>query len=66
MTCKYTVLCRTQVNNQPIELTNNKILEQKLNYLYRNPIKEGFVNEEYEYKYSSAIDYAGGRGLIKV
>ena len=39
---------------------------QKLNYLHNNPGKEGFVIKQYEYKYSSAIDYAGRKGIIKV
>lgn len=55
-----------QQNNKPIELTDNRIIEQKLEYLHNNPVEEGFVNEPYDYKYSSAIDYAGGNGLVKV
>lgn len=55
-----------QQHNKPIELSDNKIIEQKLNYLHENPVEEGFVNEAYEYKYSSAIDYADGMGLVKV
>lgn len=42
------------------------ITEQKLEYLHNNPIKEGFVFEPHEYKYSSAIDYAGGRGFVDI
>ncbi|MBT7825761.1 MAG: hypothetical protein HN600_04140 [Bacteroidetes bacterium] len=41
-------------------------MEQKLDYLHNNPVAEGFVDETYEYKYSSAIDYSGGKGLINV
>jgi len=37
-----------------------------MNYLHHNPAEEGFVNEAYEYKYSSAIDYSGGKGLVYV
>ena len=55
-----------QQHNQPIELLDNKIIDQKLNYIHENPVEEGFVNEAYEYKYSSAIDYADGKGLINV
>ena len=50
----------------PIELSGNKITDQKLDYLHNNPVEEGFVNEAYEYKYSSAIDYAGGKRLVYV
>jgi len=55
-----------QQHNMPIELSDNKIIDQKLNYLHENPVAEGFVNEAHEYKYSSAIDYADGKGLVKI
>ena len=55
-----------QQHNKPIELYDKKILEQKLDYIHNNPVEEGFVCEPYEYKYSSAIDYAEGSGMVKV
>ena len=39
---------------------------QKLNYIHQNPVKAEFVNQPEEYRYSSAIDYAGGKGLLEV
>jgi REP element-mobilizing transposase RayT len=53
-----------QQHNHPIELSYNKIMKQKLDYLHNNPVKAGFVNSPEEYKYSSAIDYIGGKGLL--
>jgi lysophospholipid acyltransferase (LPLAT)-like uncharacterized protein len=38
----------------------------KLNYIHNNPVKAEFVNRPEDYRYSSAIDYAGGKGLLKV
>lgn len=55
-----------QQNNQPVELSTNAMMDQKLDYIHNNPVKEGMVWEAHEYKYSSAIDYAGGRGLLPV
>ncbi|MBN2167402.1 MAG: hypothetical protein JW717_14095 [Marinilabiliaceae bacterium] len=55
-----------QQHNKPIELYNNVIIDHKLEYLHNNPVVEGFVNEVHEYKYSSAIDYFGGKGMVKV
>ena len=55
-----------QQHNKPIELYDNKIMEQKLDYLHNNPVIEGWVNEPHEYKYSSAIDYAAGKGIVRV
>lgn len=43
-----------------------KILMQKLNYIHDNPVTAGIVNEPEHYKYSSAIDYAGEKGLLDI
>ena len=55
-----------QQNNQPIELWSVEVIDQKLDYIHNNPILSGFVNEPEHWKYSSAIDYAGGKGLVKI
>ena len=44
----------------------NDYFNQKLNYIHYNPVKAEIVNREEDYKYSSAIDWAGGRGLLEV
>jgi len=41
-------------------------LEQKLNYIHNNLVKAEFVSSPENYLYSSAIDYAGEKGLVKV
>jgi putative transposase len=55
-----------QQHNHPIELDNNTVMDQRLDYLHNNPVEEGYVYELHEYVYSSAIDYSGGKGLINV
>jgi len=55
-----------QQNNHPIELTANKVIEQKLEYIHKNPVKHGFSNSAECYDWSSAIDYAGGKGLVDI
>lgn len=55
-----------QQNNNPIELSSNEMMDQKLDYIHQNPAKEGFCWEPQEYKYSSAIDYCGGKGLLPI
>lgn len=55
-----------QHNNQPIELWNAKIIQQKADYIHTNPVKAGFVGEPEHWRYSSAIDYAGGKGLLDI
>ena len=55
-----------QQNNHPIELTTDKILYQKLNYLHLNPVVSGFVEKPEDWLYSSARDYCGKKGLLKI
>ena len=55
-----------QQHNQPIELWSNELMDQKLQYLHRNPVKVGWVEEPEHYLYSSARDYAGVKGLVEV
>jgi hypothetical protein len=43
-----------QNENHPILLSTNEMIDQKIDYIHQNPIKAGFVNEDYEYLYSSA------------
>jgi len=53
-----------QQDNRPIELWSNEVIQQKLNYIHNNPVATGLVDEPWHWKYSSAIDYAGGKGLL--
>ena len=50
----------------PIELTSNSGMKQKLDYIYENPVKEGIVFEPHHYVYSSAIDYSGSQGPLRL
>ncbi len=43
-----------QKTNYPIELDYDRIFDQKLNYIHKNPLKAGIVNDESAYLYSSA------------
>ncbi|TXK37485.1 transposase [Pontibacter qinzhouensis] len=55
-----------QHHNHPIELSNNFMMQQKLDYLHHNPVEAGFVEQPQDYLYSSARDYAGQEGLLDV
>jgi putative transposase len=55
-----------QHHNKPIELWSAAVIEQKAEYLHNKPIEAGFVTEAWHWKYSSAIDYSGGKGLIEI
>jgi hypothetical protein len=41
-------------------------MQQKLDYIHRNPVEAGWVTEPEHYLYSSAVDYAGGKGMIDI
>jgi len=55
-----------QQHNQPIELWSNEMMQQKLDYIHQNPVEAGYVAEPEHYLYSSAIDYADGKGMIDI
>ena len=55
-----------QQHNHPIELWSNGVIQQKIDYTHDNPVEAGFVENDYEYLYSSARDYCGIKGLVKV
>ena len=55
-----------QQHNHPIELSDNKIIDQRLEYIHNNPVEAGFVEKPEEYLYSIARDYAGEKGLLDI
>jgi len=55
-----------QQHNKPIELWSPSVIDQKLDYIHKNPVEAGFVLEPEHWKYSSANDYAGGKGLLEI
>ncbi len=55
-----------QQHCQPIELWSPKVIDQKVDYVHMNPVVSGFVNEPEHWKYSSAVDYAGGKGILTI
>jgi REP element-mobilizing transposase RayT len=55
-----------QDGSHPILLSDNLMIDQRLDYLHENPVKAGIVFNAEDYVNSSAIDYCGGRGQIQV
>lgn len=55
-----------QQHNHPIELWSNDVIQQKIDYTHNNPVEAGFVENDYEYLYSSAREYCDIKGLVKV
>ena len=52
-------------DNKPIELWSNEVIQQKIDYIHNNPVEGGIVFRPEDYKYSSAVDYAGEKGLLE-
>ncbi len=42
------------------------VMRQKLNYIHLNPVKRGYVDLPEHWRYSSARNYLGQPGLIKI
>ena len=45
-------------------IENENMMIQKIEYIHKNPVKRGYVDEAKHWRYSSARDYAGIAGLI--
>ena len=53
--------------NHPIELSTNKMKDQRLSYLHNNPVKAGFVGSPEHYLYCSARAYhMGGDNMLEL
>jgi REP element-mobilizing transposase RayT len=47
-----------QNGNHPIELWSAAVIQQKINYLHNNPVKQGIVAHPQDYLYSSANEFS--------
>jgi REP element-mobilizing transposase RayT len=50
----------------PQQIVSEEMLHQKIDYLHHNPVRIGVVAQPEDWVYSSARDYAGGKGLIEL
>jgi REP element-mobilizing transposase RayT len=55
-----------QQHNKPIELWSPEVIDQKVDYILNNPVVSGFVYEPHHWKYSSALDYMGEKGVLEI
>jgi putative transposase len=54
------------VHPVPIDLHNKNMVRSQLDHIHRNPVRDRIVLLPEDYLYSSASDYAGIKGLVKV
>lgn len=45
--------------NHAVELTNNEMIDSKINYIHENPVRAGWVKNSENYLYSSAQNFSG-------
>ena len=57
---------REQEHNKPIEIKDQEMFDKTLYYIYQNPVIAGFVTRPEDWKYSSARDFCGMKGLIEL
>ncbi|MCF8360788.1 MAG: hypothetical protein K9H26_18680 [Prolixibacteraceae bacterium] len=55
-----------QDGNDAKEIHSTAFLEEKMEYIHNNPVRAEIVADPEEYLCSSAIDYAGGKGLVDI
>lgn len=55
-----------QEGSHPQQIRHDTVMEQKLNYIHDNPVRRGYVDDPTHWRYSSARNYAGLPGLLRV
>jgi REP element-mobilizing transposase RayT len=55
-----------QDGNNIEQIYSYDFFKQKVNYIHMNPVRQEIVERPEDYLYSSARDYAGMKGLLKV
>jgi len=55
-----------QEGSHPQVIKDEEMMLQKLDYMHLNPVKRGFIDDPVHWRYSSARNYAGLKGLIEV
>jgi putative transposase len=55
-----------QEGSHPQQIPNEPMMRQKLEYMHNNPLRRGYVEDPVHWRYSSAHNYAGKKGLLDV
>ena len=50
----------------PKLIQSEKMMIERINYIHNNPVKRGYIDIAKHWRYSSARDYEGIRGLVYV
>ena len=55
-----------QQHNKPLEIKDQVMFDTTLAYIHQNPVVAGFVINPEDWKYSSARDFCGRKGLVEL
>jgi putative transposase len=55
-----------QEGSHPQMINDVSMMRQKLQYIHYNPVRRGYIDEPRDWRYSSARDYEGKKGLLDV
>ena len=55
-----------QQHNKPLEIKDQEMFDKMLEYIHMNPVMAGFVINPEDWKYSSAKDFSGVKGLVQL
>lgn len=55
-----------QESVHPELIIGEEMMQRKIAYIHENPVKRGYVDAPAHWRFSSARDYAGERGLLPV
>ena len=55
-----------QQHNKPLEIKEQQMFDKTLEYIHQNPVQAGFVTRPEDWKYSSARDFCGIKGLVEL
>lgn len=55
-----------QEGSHPQLIHSDEMMRQKIEYIHQNPVKRGYVDLAYHWRYSSARDYEGESGLLEI
>ncbi len=55
-----------QEGSHPVMVFSDDVFIEKLQYMHHNPVRRGYVDDPVHWRYSSAGDYTGKAGLIRL
>ncbi len=55
-----------QQHNKPLEIKDQEMFDKTIEYIHQNPVQAGFVSRPEDWKYSSARDFCGVKGLVQL